>query len=179
MGVVSGENSSVDPAVLLLSFWGVFGLFPFLTLPLLHLLTVLELSLLDMLGVLGGSGVTAPFVCVNELLAGVNRLLSSPAISDPSLAVVDSVGARPESRFDPSWCSLPVAGLLNAGWISIGGARGGTMVAGIGGFAGSVSSYRRDFRTSFEVDVEDGEAVAIFIRRPSSFSGAIIHCFVE
>jgi hypothetical protein len=109
-------------------------------LQLLRRLTVLELSPLIKFGDFGISGVMALFVCTKELLVGVNELLSSPAIGEPSLAAVDSVGASPESLFDISCCSMLLSGLLNAGWVSIGGARGGTIVTGIGGLAGSVCS---------------------------------------
>jgi hypothetical protein len=109
-------------------------------LPLLQRLTVLELSLLVKFGDFGVSGVIALFVCANELLVGENKLLSSPAVREPSLAAVDSVGASPESLFDISCCSVLLGGLLSAGWVSVGGARGGTIVTRIGGLAGRVSS---------------------------------------
>jgi hypothetical protein len=109
-------------------------------LPLLQRLTVLELSILVKFGDFGVSGVIALFVCANELFVGENKLLSSPVVREPSLAAVDSVGASPESLFDISCCSVLRGGLLNAGWVSVGGARGGTIVTGIGGLPGRVSS---------------------------------------
>jgi hypothetical protein len=139
MGVVMGEKSSSVPPVPLSSRRGVLWLSLFLMLPLLRLI-VLELSLLVKLGDFGVSGVMAPFACAKELFVGVNELISSPAIKEPSLAAADSVGASPESLFNISCCSMLLPGLLNAGWVSIGGARGGTIVTGIGGLAGRVSS---------------------------------------
>lgn len=109
-------------------------------LPLLQRLTVLELSVLVKFGDFGVSGVMRLFACARELLVGADGLLSSPAMREPSLAAVDSVGASPESLFEISCCSILLAGLLNAGCVSIGGARGGTIVTGIGGLAGRVSS---------------------------------------
>jgi hypothetical protein len=103
-------------------------------------LTVLELSLLVKFGDFGVSGVIVLFVCAGELLVGENKLFSSPAVNEPSLAAVDSVGASPESLFEISCCSALLGVLLNAGYLSVGGERGGTIVTGIGGLAGRVPS---------------------------------------
>ena len=68
---------------------------------------------------------------------------SSIVLTDPSRAFDDVVGARPESLFHSSSSCSPPTGLRRAGCKSVGGARGGATVTGIGALAGVVSSYRK------------------------------------
>jgi hypothetical protein len=175
IGVVIGENSSSVFA----ADGGVLGRLPFVELGFLQRLTLPEpmLSLLVNLGVLGICvGVSGVFAaCGLELkFIAIPSALSSTVFTEPSRALDDVVGARPESLFDSSFSSAPVLGLRRAGCVSVGGARGGATVTAIGGFAGIVSSYRNVI-IPLSVRVCCCVVIIEFVRKPPDVWGAILH----
>jgi hypothetical protein len=141
IGVLIGENSScvgLDVSVL--------GILLFLKLGLLHRLILPDgiLSLSATFGVME-TGVCGSFVlCTLELKSIFTpSTLSSTVLMEPSLALLDVVGANPLSLLLASVSSILPFGFLSAGCVSVGGERGGGIVTAIGGFAGRASSYRR------------------------------------
>jgi len=186
MGVVIGEKSSSDVEVFPV---GVLGTLPFLDIGFLHLLILPEptLSLFTTFGVPRPCvGVWGILLLVFALEVGGVELkfiespntLSSTVFTDPSRAFEDVVGAKPESLFDSSLSSKPSIGLRKAGCVSVGGARGGATVTGIGGFAGIESSYRKAIKPS-SVRVRGGGVPVDFVRRLPDLSDAILHDLEE
>lgn len=144
MLIVIGVNSSeaVDRVV----FVGVFGLLLLLEERLLHLFEPFELMLLLFVtftsgnGFVGVSGALCIFTAGELTLVERREAFSSTVLTEPSRALEEVVGASPESLFQPSSSLKSFVVRRSAGWVSVGGARGGATVTGIGGFAGMVSS---------------------------------------
>ena len=137
IGVVRRENS---PSVIddLSGEVGVLGGEFFTRRAFLHRLPLPELPLFVTFSVVsGGLCSLCSFVDATSFESKLTvkpSALSSIVFTDPSLAAVEVVGARPESLFDSS-LSSSVNCRRRAGWISRGGARGGATVMGIGALA--------------------------------------------
>jgi hypothetical protein len=179
IGVEIGVNSSgVDFDVGVL---GVFGVLLFLDPDFLHRLILPEpiLSSLVLGGVLGTGDWGGSPLCVLELKSIFTpKILSSTVATDPSLALLEVVGASPLSLLLWSVSSMPLFGLLSAGCMSVGSRVGGATVTAIGGFAGIASSYRRVI-IPLSIRVCCCGGATDFVRRPPSpipvfsLSGAI------
>jgi hypothetical protein len=146
IGVLIGVNSSgVDFDVGVL---GVFGVLLLLDPGFLHRLILPEPILSSLVicgvGVLGGGACGEVALWRLELKSIFTpRMFSSTVVTEPSLALLDVVGASPLSLLVSSVSSIRLFGLRNAGCFSVGARCGGATVTGIGGFAGTASSYRR------------------------------------
>jgi len=86
---------------------------------------------------------------------------------EPSRAFEDVVGANPESLFESSLSTTLLSGLRSAGCMVSGGARGGAIVTGKGGFEGMQSSYREEinFSSACVVDCVTSESVRMLLSR--------------
>lgn len=125
---------------------GVLGLLLLLEEGRLHREEVSELKLPLFVTFTSGSALVGDSGALWILTAGALMLvaalgaLSSTVLTEPSRALEDVVGASPESLFQFSSSLTVLVVRRRAGWVSVGGARGGATVTGMGGFAGSVSS---------------------------------------
>ena len=142
------KTSSVEADVLFPI--GVGGTLLFFESVFLHLLMPPEPTLsLDMLVAIGVGAGTCDKLVLVVCGEGVLKLIETPStlsavFTEPSRAF-EEVVASPESLLDTSSSSNP---LRYAGWVSVGGCRGGATVTGMGGFAATVSSYRKAINPS-------------------------------